>query len=225
MKNVVVLGSCRQDSLQKKYNVSKIKEEISYPHYSKEMVQVVSYCLNNDISEEETKETFRTPALYKRPLKWNLIYSTDIEEADVVFIEIASKLTYKIDDRYVHHILYDDNQHNKNTRSRVLLGESTDEELHEDIQLLQSMIQSPIIIVGHLVTKEGGKRHDLLETLRNICLEEKIQFIDPVQELRKRHDSLENMFVNEPKLAHYTDHGHNCILRVYEDYINELSQC
>lgn len=225
MKNIVVLGSCRQDSLNKKYHVSRIKEEISYPHYTKEMIQVVSYCLNNDISEDKTPETFRTPTLHKRPLQWKLKYSTDIEQADVVFIEIASMLTYKLEERYVHHILYDDDQHNKNTKTRVVLGESTKEELYEDIQTLQNMIQRPIIIVGHLVTKNSGKRYELLETLREFCLKLQIPFIDPVQELRKRHESLDNMFMQESKLAHYTDHGHACILRVYEDFMESLSQC
>lgn len=32
---ITILGSCRQDSLYKKYKITSIKNHLSYPHYSK----------------------------------------------------------------------------------------------------------------------------------------------------------------------------------------------
>ena len=38
---ITVLGSCRQHSLQNKYSLTSIQEELSYPHYTKEILEVI----------------------------------------------------------------------------------------------------------------------------------------------------------------------------------------
>ena len=223
MKNIVILGSCRQSVLEEKYNVSGIKEEISYPHYTKEIIQVVSYCLNNDVPENKTCYTFRTPALNNKPLKWKTQYRSDIENADVVFIEIASLLTYRLENRYVHHILYDEKAYNEKVKEEIVVGELTRDEVYADVRVLKNMIKRPIIIVSHLVTKPEGKRYELLNMLREVCLEESILFIEPVNELIKMYGNVDGMFSEEKKLSHYTHYGHQCILKVYERFMDSLS--
>ena len=218
---LVVLGCCRQDSLSTVHNVSCIKNELSYPHYTSEMIQIVDYCLNNNLSTEEAKETFRTPILTNN-IKWKPQYYSDIINSDIVILEIASRSTYKIENRYVHHILYDDPKFNGNTKEKVITGKLTNEEIHADIIHLRELLKRPIIIIGHLVTEHEGKRYELLNCLREICKKEGIVFIDPIKELRKRHSNLKPLFLQEHTLAHYSDIGHRCILEVYKDVIDSM---
>jgi hypothetical protein len=85
------------------------------------------------------------------------------------------------------------------------------------------MIKRPIIIVSHLVTKPEGKRYELLNMLREVCLEESILFIEPVNELVKMYGNVDGMFSEEKRLSHYTNYGHECILKVYERFMDSLS--
>ena len=93
MKTITILGSCRQDSLYKKYNITSIKEGLSYPHYTKEILQVLNYCMFDNLKPEETI-IFRTPAINKKIIQ-NNPFSNDIKNSDVIFIEIASRKYYK----------------------------------------------------------------------------------------------------------------------------------
>ena len=44
MSLITILGSCRQESLYKNYNITSIQKNISYPHYTKEIIQAIEYC-------------------------------------------------------------------------------------------------------------------------------------------------------------------------------------
>lgn len=220
-KNILVLGSCRQDSLNELYNVSKIKENISYPHYTKEIIQLLDYCLYNNISEEDTQYTFRTPILYRTKLKWDIQFQNDIKTCDVAIIEIASFKCYKYQDRFVHHILYDHSHFNKN-KNDIELYDSTDKDIENDIIYIKNTLNKPIIIVGHLVTKNSGKRYELLKLLENICNKHNISFLNPVKELSKTYNNLDTLFVKHEILSHYTTLGHNAILKIYKHFIENI---
>jgi len=43
---LTILGSCRQDSLYSYFDVTNIKEKLTYPHYSKEIIQAIEFCKN-----------------------------------------------------------------------------------------------------------------------------------------------------------------------------------
>ena len=57
---VTSFGSCRQYSLGNHFDLTHIQEELTYPHYSKEIIQAIEYCkgyqkYDNDL----TKYCFR----------------------------------------------------------------------------------------------------------------------------------------------------------------------
>ena len=112
---VTILGSCRQDAIYKipGVNVTGIKENISYPHYTKETLEVIKFCKTGHLTPEETISTFRTPILKNAKLYFNDILNTNFNTTDIFIIEIASRITYEYNGRYVHHILYDDINYNK----------------------------------------------------------------------------------------------------------------
>lgn len=218
---IVVFGSCRQDSLNKLYNVSKIKENISYPHYTKEIIQLLDYCLYNNINEEDTQCTFRTPILYRKKLQWQQYFLDDILLSDVVIIEIASIKCYKHKNRFVHHILYDHEHFNQN-KDDIELYDLKDDDIENDIIYIKNTLKKPIIIIGHLVTKNTGKRYNLLELLKKICKKHNIVFLDPIYELKKRHNKLDPFFIEKESIAHYTNDGHDAILNVYKEFLDNL---
>ena len=217
---ITILGSCRQDSLYKKYNVSNIKEYISYPHYTKEILQVINYCLYNNIKKEDTY-IFRTPILNRQLLEYNLNLKNIMTDSNKFFIEIASRKYYLLNDKYVHHILYDSPEYNQNTKGLIKVGDLTNEEIKQDIlEIINKLKKDKIIIVTHIVTSKKGSRYELSEFLEQICKELGLKCINPVKEFLKRGwDIYELIRFDEKIIAHYTEKGHNKILEVYSEYI------
>ena len=77
---ITILGSSRQGYITNNYDCTNIHESISYPHYTKEIIQVINFCKHGNLSLEETLFTFRTPILYKNPIYFKLPYNYDINE-------------------------------------------------------------------------------------------------------------------------------------------------
>ena len=221
MKNpiITILGSCRQDSLYKKYNITSVKNNLSYPHYTKEVLQVIKYCLFDNLSPEQTM-IFRTPILNNLPIKKNP-FLNEIEKSNVIFIEISSKKYYKYKELYTHHILYDDNKYNKN-KNDIETGTLTDKEIIDDLREIMTLLHGKkIIFVGHLVTKKEGERYNLFTLIKDFCLKNKILFIDPMKELLEKELTIDEIIEDQnTHFAHYTQKGHEEILKIYEKYTN-----
>lgn len=222
MTKITILGSCRQDSLYKKYDITSIKNGLSYPHYSKEVIQVIKYCLYDNLKPDETI-IFRTPILRNSPYKTN-IFLHELEKSDVIIIEIASKKYYKYNDLYVHHILYDDKKYNSNYKAKIETGVLKDDEILQDLhEITQLLNNKKLIFVGHLVTKEFGDRYDLLCLIKSYCKENNLLFIDPIFELKLTNNNIHELIDNTDKcFAHYNNKGHSEILKIYEKYINQV---
>lgn len=218
---ITILGSCRQDSLYKKYNITNIKNNLSYPHYTKEVLQVIKYCVFNNLTPEQTM-IFRTPILNNLPIK-NNPFLNKIEESNVIIIEISSKKYYKYKELYAHHILYDDNKYNKN-KNEIETGTLTDKEIVDDLHEIVKLLRGKrIIFVGHLVTKKEGERYNLLVLIKDFCLKNNILFIDPIKELLENELHIDEI-IEDPNthFAHYTQKGHNAILKIYENFIENM---
>jgi hypothetical protein len=221
MTIITILGSCRQHSLSKKYKLTSIQEEISYPHYTKEIIQLIKYCKYNNVSPDITKLIFRTPILTKRELVNYNKYNNEFNNTDIFIIEISSKIFYKYNDYYVHHIAIQD-QYQVPIKNNIILGTLTKDDIEKDIIEIKNELNKPLIIISHLVTRQKGERYILSEWLEEICKIHKITFINPIKELIKNNVDLNNIFLKEDILAHYNDVGHNEILLIYESYINKI---
>lgn len=142
MTSITILGSCRQDSLYNNYRITSLKNNISYPHYSKEILQLINFCLNNNIPEEETKYIFRSAILSNSTIKWSESLKNEVLNTDVFIIEIASRISYSYNDKYVHHILYDDTKYNDNYKNKIIIRDLTDEEIENDIDELCKILNN-----------------------------------------------------------------------------------
>jgi hypothetical protein len=217
---VTVFGSCRQQPINKVFRETCIREKLSFPHYSKEILEVIKYCKYNHIHKNETKYIFRSPILQKSEINDYNIFKNEFYNSHVFLIEIASLLQYKYKDFFVHHIATED-QYNVEIRKEIQISQQVKEELEDDILEIKKQLNKPFIIVTHLVTKNTGNRFLLSSWLEEFGNKYNFPVINPVKEFIKRNISLDNLFQKEEILAHYTLQGEEEISKIYKEYIEK----
>ena len=223
MTKITTLGSCRQLFM----NNSKIHSNITYPHYTKEILQLIKYCKygNDIVKPHETIYTFRTPILNNQILYYNKDIKNDFDSSDIFLIEIASKKKYIYNNLYLHHIAYD--QHYKSCNSiknNIILIEQDKDEIECDILEIKKELKKPFIIISHIVTINSGPRYDLSLWLEEICKKHNIPFINPVKEIYKKFtvDKIEDLFSpNEIVHNHLSNIGINYMRIIYNDKIKK----
>jgi len=217
---LTILGSCRQHSLNNIYNCTGIQEKLTYPHYTKEIIQTIKYLKYKNLDDSEVLLTFRTPILEKKISDYNEL-KKDFDKTDIFLLEIASKIYYKYNNIYVHHIAIED-QYNISIKDEIIIGKLTKEEIEEDILNIQKELNKPLIIISHIVTKNVGERYELKCWLEDICKKHSICFIDPVKNLLIKYNNIDNLFLEEKSLNHYNDLGHKYIQSIYKDFIENI---
>jgi hypothetical protein len=218
---ITILGSCRQHSLNNKYHTTNIQEDLSFPHYSKEILEVIKYCKYNHISPDETINIFRTPILNKKAPDFAKL-NDEFKSTDLFVLEVASKTKYRYNAYFVHHIATED-RYNVPIKNDIKIETQTKEEIEDDILQIKNELNRPFIVVSHLVTRDKGERYNLACWLEEICLKHNIPFINPVKEFNKKNMDVNNLFINEEILAHYNDTGHLEILKIYSECIEKMN--
>lgn len=215
---ITIFGSCRQDSI---YNISNVKvtgirDNINYTHYTKEVLELIKYCKYGHLSPEETLTTFRTPILKNRKLYYNNILVNNFNNTNVFFIEIASRLSYEYNNKYVHHIL----TLNEELKKNIIIKKQNDDEIENDIIEIKKELNKPIIIVGHIVTYQYGTRYELLKLLEKICVKYNILFINPLKEISIRNYEITKLL--DKDLTHYNREGHIVVKSIYNDFLKKI---
>lgn len=214
---ITIFGSCRQ-VIGEEFIVSKIQEELTYPHYSKEIIQAIEFCKSiSNIPENITRYIFRTGILKKKTLSSN-DFLDDFNTTDLFIIEIASIICYKYKNYYAHHILESETNYTNDIQKYNL----TDIEIEEDIIKIKNLLSpKKFIICSHIYTRTHGKRYELVQLLKKICLKYSIPFFDPIEELNGENLNL-ILNLNETVLAHFTSMGNDIIKKKYTEFINNL---
>lgn len=218
---ITILGSCRQSSINELYNITDIQEKISYPHYTKEILQVINFCKYGNLTPDETLYTFRTAIIENKPIYFNDTLQNNLENSDIYIIEIASKLSYKYNNIYVHHIATEES-YNVSIKNDINIINQTRDEIEDDIFNIKNILNKPIIIVSHLVTRDYGERYILKCWLEEICLKYNILFIDPIKELTLKNYNINDLFLEKDNLQHYNENGHKIIKEIYNEYIKKI---
>ena len=215
---ITLFGSCRQWSIANYFDVTSIQSDLTYPHYTKEIIQAIEYCKKDGISLESTQYCFRTGILNKRPIDNSEHIYNEFNETDVFIIEIASRITYKYGEQYVHHILTQ-NEYGFCDISSIVISELSDEEIEKDIcRIKELLFPKKILIVSHVYTYEYGKRYELIKLLEKLCLKYELPFFSPSDYLRLE----DNVYVDEKVLSHYTEKGISMVAPLYKNKISDL---
>lgn len=225
MDLITIFGSCRQTCVKNHTNVSDILDELNYPHYSKEILQEIKYLKYRNIPDSLTKYCFRDGLLSNCRIeisndKYNRL-KKQFDNTTVFLIEIASRISYKWNNLYLHHIA-EDSKYNFYDRNNIIKKDITDEEIEEDIiQIKNELYPKPFIIISHFATYSHGKRYELTQLLSKICKKMNIPFIN-------QSDIINiygiNMLVKEPVLAHYTSEALQIVGRILMSKINEIKE-
>lgn len=217
---LTILGSCRQQSLFDQYPCTAIRDTLTYPHYTKEVIQAIEFCKGvSTIPPELTQFLFRTGILDRKTLDPES-FRSEFESTDLFVVEIASRISYEYAGFYAHHILTEPQygfKHIKDIAQRDL----TDEEIEQDlVRIKQLVYPKKLMVVSHIYSRKIGKRYELVQLLSTLCAKHTIPFFDPVEQLGRCDES--QVYVKEDKLAHYSDIGHVMIGKRYKYFIDQL---
>jgi hypothetical protein len=202
------------------YSVTSIRNDLTYPHYSKEIIQAIEFCKGiSNIPLDMTQHAFRSGILGKHQIGYSRFYN-EFNSTELFVIEIASRISYTYKGLYVHHILTEP-QYGFNDMHNIVQRDLSDDEIEEDVLKMRDLLYpKKMMIVGHIYTRTTGKRYELVKLLERICVKHNIPFFDPVLQLNGK-DS-EKLYVKEGLLAHYTPYGHSEIGQKYTDFINRI---
>jgi hypothetical protein len=216
---LTIFGSCRQQCISRYLNTTQIQEQVNYPHYTKEILQQIHYLKKNNIPMDMTRWCFRTGLLTGQPINNYIELKTQFDNTTLFLIEIASRIEYKWNNIYLHHIA-EDPQYGFHDREHIERRISTDEEIEEDIlQIKKELYPKPFIIISHFATYENGSRYELTLLLKRICEKWEIPFLNQ-SDIVKTHGI--DIIVKEPVLSHYTQEGQEIVSNILLHNIREV---
>jgi len=216
---VTSFGSCRQHALSNHFQLTSIQERLTYPHYTKEIVQAIEFCKGvSSVPEEFTPFLFRSGILSKRPIRPSA-YLEEFQTTDLFVVEIASRQSYRYRDFYAHHILTE-SVYEFPERHLIKTETQTDEEIEADLLRIKALLSpKPFVVVSHVYTRVTGSRYTLVRLLEQLCEKHTIPFLDPMTRLP---EPLEPLFdQKDAVLSHYTPLGHEAIGLVYREFIQQ----
>ncbi len=217
---VTIFGSCRQDSLYKHFPVTKIKNSLTFPHYSKEILQAIKFCSGEELPPYSlTSRLFRSGILKGKGIDFKR-YIDAFKSTDLFVVEIASRISYEYKGYYAHHILSED-KFAPPDRDSIVIRDLNDLEIEEDlISIKRYLYPKKLIVVSHFYTRKHGKRYDLAMLLKKLTQKHEILFFDPVYETRDYN--AEDLFENERVQTHLTEYGQKIMGQKYSEFIKRL---
>ena len=215
---ITILGSCRQDSIYDIFPVTSIRNNLTYPHYTKEIIEVIEFCSKKKTYPEvDTTYIFRSGILDRKVMNPNLFFK-EFNETDLFVLEICSRKAYTYNGYYVHHILSEPKYEFTDIQN-IEVYHQTDEEIEEDILKIRELLSpKPFFIVGHICTYSHGSRYELIQLLKKLCEKYNIPFFDTMEELKGYNTN--SLYEKESKLSHYTQYGHSVVREKYKDFID-----
>lgn len=151
--NVYRLGSCRTNYLIDKYDINTIDSRISgnFTHTTKEVIQQIKM-LTNEINIDECEY----PNCFTQYRSQQDYYKSIYNDADVILVEISSTKE-AIDNKDFYYNTVELNMHYKpegmpNNRFvyPTKMKDATMQDIKNDISILKSTINKPIIFQGHI---------------------------------------------------------------------------
>lgn len=219
---VTVFGSCRQDSIYKYYDVTGIRDGLTYPHYTKEIIQAINYCKN--AGTKLPIWAFRNPQIGKK-LSSRKSLQRDFNRTNIFVIEVASRLEYIHKGIYIHHELFDNDETVSKvgfpSKGEIERREQTPEELLVDLQTIVDLLDGRRVVFScHINTRERGSRAELTSEIIEFCTQRNIPIFVPAEMLEFYSQS--DLFVDEPVLSHFTEFGHRIAGFRFRETIDQL---
>jgi hypothetical protein len=224
METITIFGSCRQTPITRHFPTTSIQEKLNYTHYTKKILQQIRFLKYKNISNENAGYCFRSGILNNfRPYTDDEItfLQEEFDRTTVFIAEIASRISYKWNDLYMHHIA-EETQYNFFDRENVIKSDLTDEEIEEDlVNIRNELYPKKLLVVSHFCTYNHGKRYDLIQLLSGLCVKYDIPFFDQSDII---HEYGTRILKTEPVLAHYTEEGEQIVGKILNNLVEEVIQ-
>lgn len=223
---ITILGSCRQQPLSKYFKTTNIQNGVTFPHYTKEILQAAEFCKGVlSMPLDVTQKVFRLGLLTKNTIN-SSDFINDFNNTDIFVVEITSRQSYEYEGYYAHWIAYEENEAygycNIPDKEKIIKSELSDQEIENDIIKLKNVLSpKKLLIVPHIYTRKEGKRYDLVKLVESICQKYDLPFLDVSVELEKKQH-ISDVYCKEQKLAHFTDYGYHLVADIYRDKINSM---
>lgn len=222
---VTVLGCCRQESINSIGFISctDLHQRITYPHYAKEVIEMIKFCQDGHIPPEESRFVFRTAILSGQAVESDQYVREMFGNTDIFVVEIASKLEYRYKNCYVHHVAIDPDFNVPLTvRGEITVQKQSYESLEGDILAIRALLAPKrFFLVTHYSSYDRGERYQLVQWLEEIGRVHNIRVLNPKKRLKGYQ--ADALFEREKVLTHYSKLGHKLIRNVYRWEI--LKQC
>ena len=209
---VSILGSCRQDSLYKLFKVSNVRDGLTYPHSSGEILQALRYLTDLSQGADVPLYCFRNYQLGSRILPRQKLCRA-FAKSDVVVVEIASRQSYVNQGLFIHHEWYDDKNNDTVTsisREDVQVLIESDFEIERNIlEIVKLCKGKKVLFITHLSTKRTGKRADLARLILDIGLRNHLEVFDSSSMLDLY--PIDKIMLQEEVLSHFTEFGHEVV--------------
>ena len=214
---ITILGSCRQDSLASNFIVSCIRDRLTYPHYTKEIIQAIRYCKGELSDGSLPLFAFREGLLHnKKPIK-NLL-TQEYFDSSLFAIEIASLKQYYFHGSWLHHLAAEPGYGFYGIEDIIKTTQQINE-VESDILTIKGLLApKPFFIISHIYTRKVGQRYELAKLLRQICSSHSIPFFDPVAWFNLV-GGIDLFLVDEQVIGHYTSEGHRMCGYFYSLFI------
>jgi hypothetical protein len=221
---VSVFGSCRQDSLYKNFNVTNLRDGLTYPHYTKEIIQAIMYIKTRGKTSPRNRLAFRNLQIGV-PLDSIYKLHKQFDKTDIFVVEIASRISYELGGDYFHHVLYDDIDLRKKLKFETQITKriQSDREISEDmLEIVKLLEPKPVIFVTHFCSRDTGSRSDLRKLIVSEAIKLNCKSFDPSELLRNY--ILDELVIDEPVISHFSEFGHKVLAGRYQLLIiDELS--
>lgn len=214
---ITIFGSCRQDSIYNVYPVTSIRNDLTYTHYTKEIIQAIEFCADKNKYFDEYVY-FRSSLLAQKKITKS--FKKEFNTTDLFVIEIASRICYEYKGKYLHQEAYDNPQYINTLNEKVVLSDISDVAIEEDLIKLRELVYpKPLIVVTHAASVQKGKRYELVQLIKTICKKLNIPCIDPIDHLINYDEKL--IFIPNDNTTHYTPFGHKIIQAKYKEIIEK----
>jgi hypothetical protein len=198
--------------------VSSIREALTYPHYTKEIVQAILYVQSGGKIAPADLRSFRNMQIGAKIGSARKL-RREFKKTDVFVVEVASKIIYKKRDDYWHHHFIDSLPIDSELRQEYEIRELSDFEIEEDLRhIVELLAPKPVVFATHFSNRTSGARQSLIQSIQEFCSQNGILCINPSKLLKLYR--VNELVESEEVITHFTTSGHARVGSRYREAIH-----
>jgi hypothetical protein len=213
---VSIFGSCRQDSIAKHFKVSRVRDGLTYPHYTKEIIQAIKFVKSKGVISPKNYSVFRNIQMGNKidPIEklWKQFNKTDL-----FVVEISSRISYEFNEDYYHHVIIDNTERLEiqNDNLNIVKRIQSDDEIREDMRLIKDLLApKPVIFVTHFCSFDTGDRVNLRNLIVSEASKIKARVFDPSDLLTNY--PIAKLTIKEDVINHFSEFAHEVLAGRYQ---------